>query len=82
MKRYWKVKNSANEYTGDTFVQVFLKTDEQHCTLCSAMKQELSSTLGLSNRLKGLCRKNLRAHLATGKHWKVVNIYYIKTRKV
>jgi hypothetical protein len=82
MKRYYKVKKNCGDYTGETFVREFVETDEASCVLCRGMKDFICDKHKLTHhkRFVRQCEANLRSHLATGKHWKVVKEYYIKSR--
>jgi hypothetical protein len=79
MKRYWKVKDGEGNLTGETYVKVFAPAEQKDCSLCRAMNQYINE---VPDRQVGLkqCQANLRSHLATGKHWKEVSDYYIKSR--
>ena len=79
MKKYWPVKGDGGVLTGETFVQVFEPTDQQHCSLCQAMNEYINNCPDRQVWIKQ-CRANLRKHLASGKHWKEVNHYYIKSK--
>lgn len=82
MKRYYKVKDGEGGFTGEIFVHVFEETDEEHCDICSGAKNYLTNIDGFKrdSRFDGLCRHNLKKHLASGKHWKSVDGYYIKPK--
>ena len=90
MKRYHTVIRSDG--SKHTYVNVFEPTNREGCSVCQAMntfplyvavreveyaagKMPKEEVIGL-RRSVGLCRGNLKAHLASGKHWKHVNGYW------
>ena len=74
MRQYYIDENGTRK----CFVRVMTETDKKHCDICNAIADFLAipeSGHEIPINMKGLATGNLKRHLATGKHWMLVNEY-------
>ena len=76
------MKRTTKLSDGSKMIHIFEKTTKEECTMCNAMDFD-GKLINLTNeeikqlkKVKGLAAYNLKRHIASGKHWKLVDYYY------